>query len=111
MSEQAFLQAAQQTLDAIESGLERIVETVGVDIDLERQGNVLTLTFEDDAQIVINSHAAAQEIWVAARSGGFHYRLREGRWIDSRSGDELFAALSRLLSDQSGTPLLLADRG
>lgn len=107
MSEQAFLQAAQQTLDAIESGLERIVESADVDIDLERQGNVLTLTFEDDAQIVINSHSAAQEIWVAARSGGFHYRLRDAGWIDSRSGDELFAALSRLVSEQSGTAVSL----
>ena len=108
MSEQAFQQAAQQTLDAIESGLERIVDSVGVDIDLERQGNVLTLTFEDDAQIVINSHSAAQEIWVAARSGGFHYRLRDAHWIDSRSGEELFAALSRLVSEQSGTAVRLS---
>jgi len=108
MSEQAFLQAAQQTLDAIESSLERIVDTAGIDIDLERQGNVLTLTFEDDAQIVINSHSAAQEIWVAARSGGFHYRLRDARWIDSRNGDELFAALSLLISAQSGATVRLS---
>lgn len=111
MSEQAFLQAAEVTLDAIESGLERLLETADLDLDIERQGNVINLVFEDGSHIVINSHNAAREIWVAARSGGFHYRLDEGRWVDGRSGDELFAALSRLVSAQSGVPVRLSAMG
>jgi CyaY protein len=109
MSDQAFQQAAETTLDAIEAALERAADD-GLDVEVERQGNVITLTFEDDSRIVVNSHSAAQEIWVAARAGGFHYRRRDGRWIDGRSGDELWAALSRLVSQQGGSAVVLSAR-
>ena len=50
--------------------------------------------------------AAMKEIWVAARAGGFHYRMAaDQRWIDTRDGSELFAALSRLASAQAGALL------
>ena len=109
MSDQAFQSAAEATLDAIEAAVERAADA-GLDVEIERQGNVITLTFVDDSKVVVNSHSAAQEIWVAARSGGFHYRLRDGRWIDGRSGDELYAALSRVVSQQGGRPVVLAAR-
>lgn len=109
MSDQAFQDAAEATLDAVEAALERAADA-GLDLEIERQGNVITLTFDDDSKIVVNSHSAAREIWVAARSGGFHYRLQDGRWIDGRSGDELFAALSRVVSQQGGSPVVLAGR-
>ena len=44
----------------------------------------------------------------AAKAGGFHFRWQDGLWRDSRSGDELFDCLSRLVSQQSGTPVRLA---
>jgi CyaY protein len=57
--------------------------------------------------MVINRHGAAREIWVAAPSGGFHFRWQDGAWRDTRDGSELFAALSRLVSAQSGQPVVL----
>lgn len=111
MSDSAFLAASQAALDAIETGLGELADHTDIDLDLDRQGNVLRVTFEPGGQLVINSHEAAREIWVAARSGGFHYRLHEdGRWRDGRSGDELFDALSRLVSDVSGQPVRLSAR-
>jgi CyaY protein len=109
MSDPAFQRAADATLDAIEASLERAADD-GLDVDVERQGNVITLTFDDDSKIVVNSHSAAPEIWIAARAGGFHYRQRDGRWVDGRSGDELWAALSRLVSQQGGSAVVLAAR-
>jgi CyaY protein len=109
MSDQAFQRDAEAALDAIEAAIERAADG-DLDVDVERQGNVITMTFEDDSKVIVNSHSAAQEIWVAARSGGFHYRLADGRWIDGRSGDELFAALSRLVSQQGGLAVVLAPR-
>jgi CyaY protein len=108
MSEQDFLRVAGATLDAVEAAVERAVEQAGIDIEIERQDNVLTLTFDDDSKVIVNSHSAAREIWIAARSGGFHYRHDGARWVDGRSGDELFAALSRLVSAQGGTPVVLS---
>ena len=109
MSDQAFQRDAEAALDAIEAAMERAADG-DLDVDVERHGNVITMTFEDDSKVIVNSHSAAQEIWVAARSGGFHYRLMDGRWIDGRSGDELFAALSRLVSQQGGLAVVLAPR-
>jgi CyaY protein len=57
--------------------------------------------------MIINRHAAAREIWVAARSGGFHFRWDNGAWRDTREGTELFAALSKLVSAQSGQAVRL----
>jgi CyaY protein len=114
MSEQDFLASAEATLDAIEAAFERAIDEAGIDAEVERQGNVLTLAFDDGTKVIVNSHSAAREIWVAAKSGGFHYRLDAGagvqRWIDGRSGDELFAALSRVVSAQGGVPVVLAPR-
>jgi CyaY protein len=111
MSDPAFQQAAEATLDAIEAAVERAADASGLDLEIERQGNVITLAFEDDSKVIVNSHSAAREIWVAARSGGFHYRLLDdGRWIDGRSGDELFSALSRLVSRQGGVAVVLSPR-
>lgn len=109
MTEHEFLSAAEATLDALEAAVERAVDD-GLDVELERTDNVITLTFEDDSKIVVNSHSAAREIWIAARSGGFHYRRDGVRWIDGRSGDELFSALSRLVSAQGGQAVVLAPR-
>ena len=67
--------------------------------------------FADGTKLVINRHTAAREIWVAARSGGFHFRHAGGAWHDTRDGSELFAALSRLVSVQGGAPVTLAPRG
>ena len=95
--------------DAAIAALERALEASALDVDLETKGSgVLEVEFADGAKIVINRHNAAREIWVAARSGGFHFRYDGGRWWDSRNGSELFAALSRLCSAQSGTPVILA---
>jgi CyaY protein len=46
------------------------------------------------------------ELWLAARSGGFHFRYGgEDRWLDTRSGEDFFAVLSTCLSEQTGQPL------
>lgn len=95
--------------DAAIAALERAVEASALDVDLETKGSgVLELEFADGGKIVVNRHTAARELWVAARSGGFHFRYDGSRWRDSRDGSEFFAALSRLCSAQSGTPVILA---
>ena len=71
-------------------------------LDVELEGGVLTIECPDASRIIINRQAPNREIWVAARSGGFHFAHREGVWRDTRSADELFAALSRLVEKQAG---------
>ena len=99
MDEREFETRAAQALAAIEQAL----EAAALDADFElKEGGILEIEFEDGSKIIINRHGAAREIWVAARSGGFHFRWQGTAWHDTRDGSELFAALSELVSQQSG---------
>jgi CyaY protein len=105
MDERAFEGLAAAALERIE----RALEQSGVDADVElKEGGVLELEFPDGSRIIVNRHGAAREIWVAARSGGYHFRWDGSAWRDTRAGTELFAALSKLVSAQSGTGVILS---
>lgn len=94
--------------DAMLERIARAVEESGADCDCEPKGSgVLELEFADGTRIVVNRHSAARQIWVAARSGGFHFRWNGSDWVDTREGGELLAALSKLVSEQSGGAVVL----
>lgn len=106
ISEAQFETLAAQALASIE----RALEASGADFDFElKEGGVLELEFGDGSKMVINRHGAAREIWVAARSGGFHFRWDGAAWRDTRDAKELFSALSALISAQSGQAITLRD--
>jgi CyaY protein len=95
--------------DAVLASVERAIESSGIDADLQWKGaGVLEVEFEDGTKMVLNRHGAAREIWVAARSGGFHFRHDGRTWRDTRDGTDLFPALSRLVSAQSGAAVILS---
>jgi len=105
MNDNEFNELADATLTQIETALERS----GADLDFAMvSDSVLEIEFADRSKIIVNRHDAAKEIWVAARSGGFHYRWDGSRWQDTRSEEELMAALSRLISEQASEPVLLS---
>jgi CyaY protein len=105
MTDADFESFAEATLAAIERALDR----VALDVDVEAKGDgVLEIEFADGSKVIVNRHAAAREIWVAAKSGGFHFRRVGETWHDTRDGTELFAALSRIVSAQSGTAAILS---
>lgn len=105
MDESVFEALAETELARIEQAF----DASGVDADIEAKGDgVLEIEFSDGSKIIVNRHAAAREIWVAARSGGFHFRYDGRRWLNTRDGGELYTALSRLASEQSGSTVALA---
>ena len=108
MTESEFLALADSTLSAIEAALERATESGDLDVDCSRNGNVLEIEFIDNgSKIIVNSQAPMQQMWVAAKSGGFHYRHENTHWINTRDGSELRAALSRMVSEQGGVGVAL----
>ena len=110
MTESEFLALADRTLNAIEAALERGSDTSDLDVECSRSGNVLEIEFIDNgSKIIVNSQAPMQEIWVAAKSGGFHFKREAGHWVNTRDGSELFAALSQMVSGQSGVAMVLQD--
>jgi CyaY protein len=104
VEEREFNALADATLRRIEDA----VENCGADVDLEvKPGGVLELEFEDGSKIIINRHTAAREIWVAARSGGYHFRPDGECWVSTRTGEELMAAIGRCMAEQGGKPVRL----
>jgi CyaY protein len=91
MTESEFTQLA----DAIFARIENALDTG--DLDYNFNGPVLEIEFDDDSKIIINRHTPNREIWLAAKSGGFHYSLKDGQWLSNRDGSELFARLSELV--------------
>ncbi|MBK9022358.1 MAG: iron donor protein CyaY [Sulfuritalea sp.] len=108
MDEQEFMAAADAELARIEAALEAASDSGAADFDFElKPGGIIEIEFENGSKIIINRHAAAREIWLAAKSGGFHFRPEGGRWLGTRDGEELMVALSRAVSQQAGTSVSL----
>ncbi len=105
MNEAEFGQQVDDTL----MQLEEAVDACGVDMDIEGADGMLTLTFANGSKIIINRQAAVKQLWVAAREGGFHFNYNAARqcWVKDDDGTELFAALSRYCSNQSGETIQL----
>lgn len=97
MTESEYLQAT----DALFRKLEQDLEAADLDYELA-PGGILEVEFDNGSKIIINRQTPMREIWVAAKSGGFHYRWQDGAWRDTRSGGEFYAALSGMTSSQAG---------
>ena len=101
MNEREFNQRAAEVFARIEAALDIIANTTDADIECNLNEGVMQLEFENGGKIIVNRHAPNQEIWVAARSGGFHYAYTEGVWLNARDHSELFSTLGKLISQQS----------
>jgi CyaY protein len=98
MTESEFHGAVDAVLARIETSIEN---EEALDVDLE--SGILTISGADGAKLIVNRQTPNREIWVAARSGGFHFRCKDGEWRDTRSDDELFASLARMIESQWGS--------
>jgi len=98
LSETEFNRLVDATLLRIETALERSE----IELDFESASGILQISFDDGSKIIVNRQTPNREIWVAARSGGFHFRLENGHWRGTRDARELFAVLSECASQQAG---------
>ena len=111
MTESEFLVLADSSLNAIERALEQACDDTDLDVECSRSGNVLEIEcIAPDAKaskIIVNSQAPMQELWVAAKSGGYHYKYDGARWISTRDGSELLSTLSQAVTEQAGVAVTL----
>ncbi|MDO8813266.1 MAG: iron donor protein CyaY [Gallionella sp.] len=89
-----------QLTDTVLARIETAVDNSDGDIECNRSGNVLEVEFDNGQKIIINRHDVNREIWVAAKSGGFHYAWQDGAWHSRRDGSELFGKLAELFAEQ-----------
>ncbi len=108
MTDLEYLDQAEVLLLTVEAACDRINELSNVDIDNQRTGGMVTLTFANRSQIIINLQKPLHEVWMAARAGGFHYKFSADRWLDTKDGSEFFSTLSRCASQQAAQTLQFA---
>lgn len=99
------MRSATEFNEAVDALFEQVVEVIDATDaadDIELNQGVLEITCINKSKIIINRHAPTQEIWVAAKSGGYHFKWAGGTWIDTRSGEVLSDAISRVVLEQSG---------
>ena len=96
---------AERLLSGVESGCDRINDQTDADVDNQRVGGMITLTVGNRSKIIINLQKPLHEVWLAARSGGYHFRFDGTQWMDTKGNGEFFACLSRDASDQAGVAL------
>jgi CyaY protein len=105
MTDTEYMDQAEALLRLVESACDRINDETEADIDSQRVGGMVTLTFRNGSQIIVNLQKPLHEVWLAARAGGFHYKFDGSRWMDTKGQGEFFQSLSRYASEQAGQPL------
>ena len=113
IDDKQFYQLGGNLLESIEVALEAADDALDLDLDVERQGgNVINIRFRDRSVIVVNTQAPLHEIWVAAKSGGYHYRwagtLANPLWLDTKTGREILSDLSEFASNQAGQKVTIS---
>ncbi len=108
MTDAEFQELAERALRAVEAQCDRINETTDIDIDSRRTGSVVTVVFGNGSQIVVNLQRPLHEIWLAARSGGFHFQHDGQRWMDTRGRGEFFAVLTGCAQEQTGHAMVFS---
>ena len=101
MTDLEFMDRAESLLKSIESTCDRFNDQTDADIDNQRVGGMITLTFENRSQIVVNLQKPLHEVWLAARSGGYHFKYDGTQWLDTKGQGEFFSVLSRDASTQA----------
>ncbi|MBM3387339.1 MAG: iron donor protein CyaY [Betaproteobacteria bacterium] len=105
MTDLEYMDQAERLLAQLEAACDRINDETDADIDNQRVGGMVTLVFANRSQIVINLQKPLQEVWLAARCGGFHYRFDGRCWMDTKGQGEFWESLSRYASEQAGQTL------
>jgi CyaY protein len=108
LSDAQYHAATSDVLAGIEATVDRLLQDDVIDIDASRTGGLLELSFPNGSKVVINTQPPLHELWLAARSGGFHFKPFAGCWRDTRDGRDFFEVLSACATEQAGRPLVFS---
>ena len=105
MNETEFLQLS----DTLFAHIQDTIDEGGWDLDCMGSGNVLTIEAGDGTQVVVNRHTPNRELWIAAKSGGYHFAEQNGKWLATRDGRDFYDVLNEALSAASGEAVEIAE--
>jgi len=89
--------------DAAFADIESLLDAAGLDLDIA--GNVLTVELDDGSKIILNRQPPVHEIWLATKSGGYHFTWDGSRWYSQRDNASLDSLLRRCIAEQGGPTL------
>lgn len=96
-----------RVMDATQMRLENAIDALDRDIDIDSQAGVLTLTFADRSKVIVSRQAPLRQLWLAARSGGFHFDYRDGQWRRDSDQESLSNVMTQVCSAQAGELLTI----
>ncbi|MBH1965980.1 MAG: iron donor protein CyaY [Comamonadaceae bacterium] len=108
MTDLEYQNLAEILLARIEARCDQLNESTDADIDNQRVGGMVTLAFADGSQVIVNLQKPLQEVWLAARSGGYHYRHDGQVWRDTKTNEEFFERLTASVSEHARMPLVFS---
>ena len=94
-------------VETIFNDIEDRVDELPLDLDIDVSGGLLSVMFPDGSSVVLSKQVANHEIWVAAKSGGFHLHAQDQRWMCSTTDEELYDLLNRVFTEQLGAQVVL----
>ncbi len=105
MTDNEFMDQAERLLQQLEKVCDQLNEQADIDIDNQRVGSMVTLIFPNRSQLVVNLQKPLHEVWLAAQSGGYHYRFDGARWQDTKGQGEFWDQLTQDASRQFGAAM------
>lgn len=106
MNDSEYNDQIEETLLAIEDSIEELIQETDMDIDYESAGGILTISLGAGGKIILNKQAPLHQLWLAAKSGGYHLDwvgdLESGHWQTDRDAEPLHVLLNRVFTEQTG---------
>ncbi len=106
LTEPEFESRADRTLNQM---VDRLADLEADDFDADFASGVLKIAFEAGATFIVNSHRAARQIWLAAGASAWHFDYVDGRWVSSKTGEELWDLVEQRVGAQVGRTVSLRD--
>lgn len=89
-------------VDRIFDEIEDAIDELDDDMDVDSSGGVLTITFPNGSAAIFSRQVASHEIWIAAKSGGFHLHKEAGQWFCAPTKESLVEIVQRVFAEQLG---------
>ena len=109
MTDSEFMDQAESLLQQLETACDRLNEQSDIDIDNQRVGGMVTLTFPNRSQLIVNLQKPLHEVWLAAQSGGYHYRFDGAAWQDTKGQGEFWQQFTSDAQRQFGAMLIFKE--
>ena len=92
----------EEQVDELFNDIEDKIDEIEADLDVDSTAGMLTIEFPNGSSAILSRQIANHEVWVAAKSGGYHLAFIDGQWFCRTSDENLSMLLDRVFTEQLG---------